>query len=97
MARKALILVEGHRGNGPLHVQAAERLGFNPITLSADLAQCEYLAAESVELPFPNLGEWRQRAGPAGFAGAELGRMDISALRIRRREWRVSEQARVVK
>ncbi|MER9243884.1 acetyl-CoA carboxylase biotin carboxylase subunit family protein [Mesorhizobium sp. M0633] len=49
MARKAIILVEGHRGNGPLHVQAAQRLGLHPITLSADPAQYEYLAAESVE------------------------------------------------
>ncbi|RUV90644.1 MAG: ATP-grasp domain-containing protein [Mesorhizobium sp.] len=49
MARKALILVEGHRGNGPLHVQAAQRLGLHPITLSADPTRYDYLAAESIE------------------------------------------------
>ncbi|ESX09717.1 hypothetical protein X768_17685 [Mesorhizobium sp. LSJC265A00] len=49
MTRKALILVEGHRGNGPLHVQAAQRLGLHPITLAADPAQYGYLAADSIE------------------------------------------------
>lgn len=49
MARKALILIEGHRGNGPLHVQAAQGLGLHPITLAADPGQYEYLAAESIE------------------------------------------------
>ncbi|CDX32180.1 conserved hypothetical protein [Mesorhizobium sp. ORS 3359] len=49
MARKALILVEGHRGSGPLHVQAAQRLGLHPITLAADPDHYEYLAAESIE------------------------------------------------
>ncbi|TIO12297.1 MAG: ATP-grasp domain-containing protein [Mesorhizobium sp.] len=49
MARKALILVEGHRGNGPLHIQAAQRLGLRSITLAADPAQYGYLAAERSE------------------------------------------------
>ncbi|MER8814120.1 ATP-grasp domain-containing protein [Mesorhizobium sp. M0965] len=49
MRRKALILVEGHRGNGPLHIQAARRLGLHPITLAVDPAQYEYLGAESVD------------------------------------------------
>ncbi|MER9151848.1 acetyl-CoA carboxylase biotin carboxylase subunit family protein [Mesorhizobium opportunistum] len=49
MARKALILIEGHRGNGPLHIQAAQRLGLHPITLATDPAQYEYLAAEAIE------------------------------------------------
>ncbi|MER9127732.1 hypothetical protein NKH81_32575, partial [Mesorhizobium sp. M0959] len=49
MARKALILIEGHRGNGPLHIQAAQRLGLHPITLATDPAQYEYLAAETIE------------------------------------------------
>ncbi|ESX66892.1 hypothetical protein X759_27265 [Mesorhizobium sp. LSHC420B00] len=49
MARSALILVEGHRGNGPRYVQAIQRLGLQPITLSADPARYDYLAAESVE------------------------------------------------
>ncbi|RWJ04387.1 MAG: ATP-grasp domain-containing protein [Mesorhizobium sp.] len=46
MARRALILVEGHTGMGLLYVQAAQRLGLHPITLSADPAQYEYLSAE---------------------------------------------------
>ncbi|WP_192356924.1 ATP-grasp domain-containing protein [Mesorhizobium mediterraneum] len=49
MARRALILVEGSRYNGPLYVQAALRLGLHPITLSADPAQYDYLAAEGIE------------------------------------------------
>ncbi|RWK79860.1 MAG: ATP-grasp domain-containing protein [Mesorhizobium sp.] len=49
MARKALILVEGTRSNGPLYVEAAQRLGLHPITLSADPAQYDYLAAEGTE------------------------------------------------
>ncbi|QKC93265.1 ATP-grasp domain-containing protein [Mesorhizobium sp. NZP2234] len=49
MARKALILIEGHRGNGPLYVQAAQRLGLHPITLSADPTQYEYLVAENLQ------------------------------------------------
>lgn len=50
MAERAIILIEGHaRGNGLRYVQAAQRLGFHPITLSADPAQYEYLAAEEVE------------------------------------------------
>ncbi|TIO86508.1 MAG: ATP-grasp domain-containing protein [Mesorhizobium sp.] len=49
MTRRALILVEGHRGNGPRYVQAAQRLGLHPITLSTDPAQYEYLAAEMLE------------------------------------------------
>ncbi|QKC79214.1 hypothetical protein EB233_30215 [Mesorhizobium erdmanii] len=44
MARRALILVEGHRSVGLLYVKAAQRLGLHPITLSAD-----YLAAENIE------------------------------------------------
>ncbi|MGO8055288.1 ATP-grasp domain-containing protein [Rhizobium leguminosarum] len=46
MRPKALILVEGSRGNGRLYIKAAERLGLHPITLSADPAQYKYLAAE---------------------------------------------------
>ncbi|MES0151785.1 acetyl-CoA carboxylase biotin carboxylase subunit family protein [Mesorhizobium sp. M0012] len=49
MARRALILVEGHRSNGPLYVKAARRLGLHPITLSADPARYDYLAAERLE------------------------------------------------
>ncbi|MES0168093.1 acetyl-CoA carboxylase biotin carboxylase subunit family protein [Mesorhizobium sp. M0027] len=50
MTRKALILIEGHpRGNGLLYVQAAQRLGLHPITMSTDPAQYDYLAAERSE------------------------------------------------
>ncbi|WFU07100.1 acetyl-CoA carboxylase biotin carboxylase subunit family protein (plasmid) [Rhizobium sp. CB3171] len=49
MAIRALILVEGHRANGPLYIQAAQRLGLQPITLSAHPAQYDYLAAEGID------------------------------------------------
>ncbi|MER9593262.1 acetyl-CoA carboxylase biotin carboxylase subunit family protein [Mesorhizobium australicum] len=50
MARRALILIEGNiRGLGLVFVQAAERLGLYPITLSADPDQYDYLAAGSNE------------------------------------------------
>ncbi|TIW69313.1 MAG: hypothetical protein E5V56_03740, partial [Mesorhizobium sp.] len=50
MPRRALILVEGHRTNGPLYVQAAQRLGLHPVVLAADPTQYDYLAAESIEV-----------------------------------------------
>jgi len=49
MPRRALILVEGHRVNGLLYVQAARRLGLHPIALATDSTQYDYLAAESIE------------------------------------------------
>ncbi|MDK1390136.1 acetyl-CoA carboxylase biotin carboxylase subunit family protein [Sinorhizobium sp. 8-89] len=50
MARRALIMIEGHpRGSGLLYLRAAERLGLHPIVLSADPAQYDYIAAEGVE------------------------------------------------
>ncbi|RWP57392.1 MAG: ATP-grasp domain-containing protein [Mesorhizobium sp.] len=50
MTRRAFILIEGNaRGNGLLYIQAAKRLGLHPITLSADPAQYDYLAAEKNE------------------------------------------------
>lgn len=49
MAKRALILVEGTRGNGLPYVQAAQRLGLHPIFLSADPAGYDYLAAENIE------------------------------------------------
>ncbi|MER9076667.1 acetyl-CoA carboxylase biotin carboxylase subunit family protein [Mesorhizobium sp. M0904] len=49
MARRALIMLEGSRNNGPLYVKAALRLGLHPITLSADPAQYDYLAKEGIE------------------------------------------------
>ncbi|ESX60102.1 acetyl-CoA carboxylase biotin carboxylase subunit family protein [Mesorhizobium sp. C416B] len=49
MARRALILVEGHSRLGLQYVQAARRLGLHPITLSADPTQYDYLATESIE------------------------------------------------
>ncbi|SIT56036.1 conserved hypothetical protein [Mesorhizobium prunaredense] len=82
MARRALILVEGHRGNGPLYVQAAQRLGLHPITLSADPGRYEYLANETAEAirvdtdqfdaltrECSRLGETYQIAGITGFSG----------------------------
>jgi biotin carboxylase len=49
MAQRALILVEGSRGNGLLYVKAAQRLGLCPITLAAHPDQYDYLAAEGTE------------------------------------------------
>ncbi|MER8505065.1 acetyl-CoA carboxylase biotin carboxylase subunit family protein [Mesorhizobium sp. M1142] len=49
MAKRALILIEGNRSIGLLYVKAAKRLGLHPITLSADPAQYDYLAAEGIE------------------------------------------------
>ncbi|NRP76101.1 Alanine--anticapsin ligase [Ensifer psoraleae] len=49
MAKRALILVEGGARAGLLYVQAAQRLGLHPIMLSANPAQYDYLAAESIE------------------------------------------------
>lgn len=36
-------------GNGPLYIQAAQRLGLYPVTLAADPTQYEYLAAKGIE------------------------------------------------
>ncbi|MER8970779.1 acetyl-CoA carboxylase biotin carboxylase subunit family protein [Mesorhizobium sp. M0808] len=50
MAKRALILIEGNpRGLGLLFVQAAQRLGLHPITLSADPSRYDYIAAERLE------------------------------------------------
>lgn len=49
MAKRALILIEGSRGNGPLYMKAAERLGLYPITLAADPTQYGYLELERGE------------------------------------------------
>lgn len=50
MAKRAFVLIEGHpRGNGLRYVQATKNLGLYPITLSADPAQYDYLAAEGIE------------------------------------------------
>ncbi|MBY3360061.1 ATP-grasp domain-containing protein [Rhizobium laguerreae] len=49
MAKRVLILIEGHRSNGPLYVREAQRLGLHPITLATDPAQYDYLAAEGSE------------------------------------------------
>ncbi|RUX06393.1 hypothetical protein EOA27_27860, partial [Mesorhizobium sp. M2A.F.Ca.ET.037.01.1.1] len=49
-ARRALILVEGNtHATGLQYVLATQRLGLHPITLSADPAQYDYLAAEGIE------------------------------------------------
>ncbi|WP_419695969.1 ATP-grasp domain-containing protein [Mesorhizobium muleiense] len=49
MTTRALILVEGHRNIGFPYVNAAERIGLCPITLSADPTQYDYIAAEGIE------------------------------------------------
>ncbi|MER9560067.1 acetyl-CoA carboxylase biotin carboxylase subunit family protein [Mesorhizobium sp. M0323] len=49
MAKRALIMVGGSRGNGPLYIQAAQRLGLHPITLAADPTQYDYLATKGTE------------------------------------------------
>ncbi|SIT54672.1 conserved hypothetical protein [Mesorhizobium prunaredense] len=49
MKRRALILVEGTRGDGLRYVQAARHLGLNPITLSSDPSRYHYLVAEGSE------------------------------------------------
>ncbi|AZO18026.1 MULTISPECIES: acetyl-CoA carboxylase biotin carboxylase subunit family protein [unclassified Mesorhizobium] len=84
MARRALILVEGHRSIGLLYVQAAQRLGLHTITLSADPTQYDYLAAEGVEAiqvdtddldalihECSRLGATYDIAGIAGFTGSD--------------------------
>jgi len=84
MARKALVLVEGHRSNGPLYIQAAERLGLHPITLSTDPNQYDYLASqrtETIRVDTNNLGamirecsQLRARydiGGITGFSGLD--------------------------
>lgn len=50
MARRGLILLEGSTtGLAPLFVRSAQRMGFYPITLSADPAQYAYIAKEGLE------------------------------------------------
>ncbi|RFB86039.1 hypothetical protein B5K11_29055 [Rhizobium leguminosarum bv. trifolii] len=84
MARRALILVEGSRGNGHLYIQAARRLGLHPITLSADPTQYGYLAVEKAEAirvdtddfdalirECSQLGASYDIAGITGFAGRD--------------------------
>ncbi|KPH04566.1 hypothetical protein B5K08_23435 [Rhizobium leguminosarum bv. trifolii] len=50
MARRTLILLEGHRSIGPMYLKEARGLGLNPITLSADPTEYDYLAAEGVDV-----------------------------------------------
>ncbi|MQW44589.1 ATP-grasp domain-containing protein, partial [Sinorhizobium meliloti] len=49
MPKRALILLEGSTGNGPLYVRAARRLDLYPVTLATDPAQYNYLAADGSE------------------------------------------------
>ncbi|MER8550196.1 acetyl-CoA carboxylase biotin carboxylase subunit family protein [Mesorhizobium sp. M1169] len=49
MAKRALIMVEGHRSIGLLYVKAARHLGLHPITLSTKPTQYDYLAEERLE------------------------------------------------
>ncbi|MER9052290.1 acetyl-CoA carboxylase biotin carboxylase subunit family protein [Mesorhizobium sp. M0923] len=82
MAKRALIMIEWSRGNGPLYIEAAQRLGLYPITLAADPAQHDYLAAKGIEaIPIDThdhdalirecskLRETYDIAGITGFAG----------------------------
>ncbi|RWK33365.1 acetyl-CoA carboxylase biotin carboxylase subunit family protein [Mesorhizobium sp.] len=82
MAKRALILVEGHKGIGLLFVEAAERLGLHPVILSREPAQYDYLASgkiESIQVDTDNLdalirecSRLRARydiAGITGFVG----------------------------
>lgn len=85
MKRRALILVEGHpRGNGLRYVQAAQRLGLHPITLSTDPAQYDYIAAgktEAIRIDTDNLDALIREcsrlrstydiAGITGFSGLD--------------------------
>lgn len=49
MARRALILIEGHKTSGLPYVQAAKRLGLHTINLVADPGCYDYLATEQVD------------------------------------------------
>lgn len=82
MARRALILIEGHRTSGLRYVQAARRLGLNPITLAADPSRYDYLSVEgneAIRVNTDNLDAMIREcsrlratnciAGIAGFAG----------------------------
>ncbi|MGR9154616.1 ATP-grasp domain-containing protein (plasmid) [Rhizobium leguminosarum] len=85
MRPRALILIEGARtGNGLLYVQAAQRLGLHPITLSADPAQYDYLAEDgtgAIRVDTGDLGALIREcsrllmtfeiAGIIGFAGLD--------------------------
>ncbi|MCW1750240.1 MULTISPECIES: ATP-grasp domain-containing protein [Rhizobium] len=49
MARRALIILEGHRSIGRIYLREARRLGLTPITMSTDPTEYDYLAAEETE------------------------------------------------
>ncbi|MES0139497.1 acetyl-CoA carboxylase biotin carboxylase subunit family protein [Mesorhizobium sp. M0016] len=82
MAKKALIMVEWSRGNGPLYVQAAQDLGLYPIALAAHPTESDCIAAKGIDVVRVNtdhldelirecsrLGEIYDIAGITGFAG----------------------------
>ncbi|MER9953814.1 acetyl-CoA carboxylase biotin carboxylase subunit family protein [Mesorhizobium australicum] len=82
MAKRALILIEGHRRIGLLYVKAARHLGLHPITLSAEPTQYDYLAEERLRAvrvdtddldalirECSRLRETYDIAGITGFAG----------------------------
>ncbi|MER9338972.1 acetyl-CoA carboxylase biotin carboxylase subunit family protein [Mesorhizobium sp. M0293] len=83
MARRVLILVEGH-ASGLQYVQAAQGLGLHPITLSADPSHYDYLAAkrgEAIRVDTANLDALIREcsrlrntydiAGITGFSGID--------------------------
>ncbi|TSE13977.1 hypothetical protein C1D09_001115, partial [Mesorhizobium intechi] len=84
MARRALILLEGHRSIGLLYVKAARSMDLHPITLSVDPIRHDYLAAEGVEAIRVNTDDLdalirecsqlrasHNIAGITGFSGAD--------------------------
>ncbi|RWI34111.1 MAG: ATP-grasp domain-containing protein [Mesorhizobium sp.] len=84
MAKRALILVEGHRSIGLLYAKAAQCLGVHPITLSADPTQYDYIATEGIEAVYVDtddlaavihecsrLGATYNIAGITGFTGSD--------------------------
>ncbi|MES0070273.1 acetyl-CoA carboxylase biotin carboxylase subunit family protein [Mesorhizobium sp. M0074] len=82
MAKRALIMVEWSRGNGPLYIQAAHHLGLYPIALTAHPTQHDYpKGIEAIRIDTHDLDplirecsrlrETYDIAGITGFAGDE--------------------------
>ncbi|MET4022088.1 ATP-grasp domain-containing protein [Bradyrhizobium sp. S3.2.12] len=80
MPKKALILLEG-ASNGQLYVQAANRLGLRPVTLSTDPGQYQYLASggwDAIRVDTGNLDatvtECLRQSSICGIAGITSAR-----------------------
>lgn len=85
MSRRVLILLEG-ASNGRLYVHAAQRLGLDPVTLSADPRQYDYLAAggsEAICVDTENLDamilECSRLASTSDIAGITSARESVYA------------------